>query len=49
MAKGQKRSNREVRKPKQPKAAAKVEALLGSQVKEAVSSKQPNSKAKSRA
>lgn len=35
MAKGQKRSNREVRKPKQGKTPAKMETPLGSQVKEA--------------
>ncbi|MCT7375549.1 hypothetical protein [Chelativorans salis] len=38
MAKGQKRSNRETRKPKQEKAPAKVEAPLGSQVKQATNS-----------
>lgn len=29
MAKGQKRSNREIRKPKQPKASAAAEPLFG--------------------
>lgn len=38
MAKGQKRSNREIRKPKQQKVPAKVEAPLGSQVKQASNS-----------
>lgn len=35
MAKGQKRSNREAKKPKQQKAPAKVETPFGSQVKQA--------------
>lgn len=38
MAKGQQRSNREARKPKKDKVAVKVEAPLGSQVKQATSS-----------
>lgn len=33
MAKGQKRSNREIRKPKQKKVPQKSEATLGNQVK----------------
>lgn len=33
MAKGQKRSNREIRKPKQEKAPAKPESTFGNQVK----------------
>lgn len=33
MAKGQKRSNREIRKPKQAKASTKPEDTFGSQVK----------------
>lgn len=33
MAKGQKRSSREIRKPKQEKAPSKPEAALGSQIK----------------
>ncbi len=33
MAKGQKRSSREIRKPKQDKTAAKPAPTLGSQVK----------------
>ncbi|WP_201026402.1 hypothetical protein [Paramesorhizobium deserti] len=48
MAKGQKRSNREVRKPKQEKAPAKVEAPLGSQVKRAGNSNVLREKTKSR-
>ncbi len=35
MAKGQKRSTREIRKPKQEKAAPKLETTFGSQVKNA--------------
>lgn len=35
MAKGQVRSNREVRKPKKDKSPAKVESTFGSQVKSA--------------
>ncbi|MEX0408945.1 MULTISPECIES: hypothetical protein [Aquibium] len=37
MAKGQKRSSREIRKPKQEKVAAKAEPTLGSQIKQATS------------
>ena len=48
MAKGQKRSNREIRKPKQQKAPAKVEAPLGSQVRQAGNSNMPSDKTKSR-
>ena len=33
MAKGQKRSNREIRKPKQEKAPPKPESSLGNQIK----------------
>ena len=33
MAKGQKRSSREIRKPKKEKAAAKPESTFGSQIK----------------
>jgi len=33
MAKGQKRSSREIRKPKQEKAPAKADIPLGSQIK----------------
>lgn len=35
MAKGQQRSNKEVRKPKQPKAAPKVESSFANQLKTA--------------
>jgi len=38
MAKGQMRSNRETRKPKQEKSPAKVEATFGNQVKDATKS-----------
>ncbi|WP_309086635.1 hypothetical protein [Chelativorans sp.] len=48
MAKGQKRSSREVRKPKQEKGAAKVDAPFGSQVKKASNSNDARDKAKSR-
>ncbi|WP_170984142.1 MULTISPECIES: hypothetical protein [Hyphomicrobiales] len=41
MAKGQKRSNREIRKPKQKKVPAKMEAPFGSQVKQAGNSNTP--------
>lgn len=33
MAKGQKRSNREIRKPKQEKASSKPESTFGNQIK----------------
>lgn len=46
MAKGQQRSNREARKPKKEKTAAKVEAPLGSQVKQAATSSALRGKAK---
>lgn len=36
MAKGQKHSNREIRKPKQEKAPVKPESQFGSQIKAAV-------------
>jgi hypothetical protein len=48
MAKGQRRSNREVRKPKQQKEPAKIEAALGSQVKQAGNSNVPRGNGKSR-
>ncbi|PTW59297.1 hypothetical protein C8N35_10710 [Breoghania corrubedonensis] len=48
MAKGQKRSNREIRKPKQEKAPAKVEVPLGSRVTQAGNSSMPRDKTKSR-
>ena len=44
MAKGQQRSNREIRKPKKEKAAAKPESVLGSQIKLAANT--PRSKDK---
>jgi hypothetical protein len=37
MAKGQKRSNREIRKPKQEKASPKPESTFGNQMKVAAS------------
>lgn len=39
MAKGQMRSNREIRKPKKPKAVPKPESSLGNQVKMAATGK----------
>ena len=47
MAKGQKRSTREIRKPKQQKAPAKAENLLGSQNKLASNANGPRGKGKS--
>jgi hypothetical protein len=47
MAKGQKRSNRETRKPKQEKAPPKPESTFGSQIKLAASTNPPRGKAKS--
>lgn len=44
MAKGQKRSNREVRKPKQDKTAPKVEGTFVSQIRLAANIKAPRSK-----
>jgi hypothetical protein len=45
MAKGQKRSNREVRKPKQDKAAApKAESTFSNQIRLAANIKAPRSK-----
>jgi hypothetical protein len=44
MAKGQKRSNREIRKPKQEKAAAKPESGFGHQIKVAANSNGPRGK-----
>jgi len=46
MAKGQKRSNREIRKPKQAKAPPKAENPLGSQVKTAANANGPRGKGK---
>ena len=48
MAKGQKRSNREVRKPKQKKEPAKIETPFGNQVKQAGNSNTPRGKEKVR-
>jgi hypothetical protein len=39
MAKGQKRSNREIRKPKQEKPLPKPESTFGSQLKAAANAK----------
>jgi len=47
MAKGQMRSNREVRKPKKDKTAAKPAAPSGSQVKQAANFNAPGKKPKS--
>jgi hypothetical protein len=44
MAKGQKRSNREVRKPKQEKAPPQAETPFGSQVKVAASTARAKSR-----
>jgi hypothetical protein len=44
MAKGQKRSNREVRKPKQDKAAPKAESTFANQIKLAANIKAPRGK-----
>lgn len=44
MAKGQKRSNREIRKPKQKKEPAKTETPFGNQVKQAGNSNAPGGK-----
>jgi hypothetical protein len=46
MAKGQQRSNKEVRKPKKEKLAAKPSATLGSQVKQAANFNSPGKKPK---
>lgn len=46
MAKGQKRSNREIRKPKQVKTAPKAESPSGSQVKLAANVNSPRGKGK---
>ena len=48
MAKGQKRSNREIRKPKQEKAAPKPESPFGNQIKLAANTNAPHSKGKGR-
>ena len=46
MAKGQKRSNREIRKPKQPKIATKPENTFASQIKNAANGNAPRLKSK---
>lgn len=46
MAKGQKRSNREIKKPKQVKVAPKAESPFGSQVKLAAKADAPRGKSK---
>lgn len=47
MAKGQVRGNREVRKPKQDKPAAKVENTFANQIKVATKTTSPGGKQKS--
>lgn len=47
MAKGQVRSNREVRKPKKEKAAAKTESTFANQIKVATKASPQGSKPKS--
>jgi hypothetical protein len=47
MAKGQKRSNREIRKPKQEKAPPKPESTFGNQIKLASDANAPRGKGKS--
>ncbi|MER8477300.1 hypothetical protein [Mesorhizobium sp. M1163] len=44
MAKGQQRSNRETRKPKKDKVAAKLASPFGSAVKQAETAVKPKSK-----
>ncbi|MEQ1955607.1 hypothetical protein [Mesorhizobium sp. CN2-181] len=46
MAKGQKRSNREIRKPKQDKAPPKPEGAFGNQIKPAANANAPRGKGK---
>jgi hypothetical protein len=46
MAKGQKRSSREIRKPKQAKVSPKVEGSLGAQMKQAANANVPSGKSK---
>jgi hypothetical protein len=46
MAKGQKRGNREIRKPKQEKASPKPEIPFGNQVKLATNANTPRGKGK---
>lgn len=47
MAKGQKRSNKEIRKQKQEKAPPKVESTFGNQIKLAANANAPRGKVKS--
>ena len=47
MAKGQKRSSREFRKPKQEKAPPKPESAFGNQIKLAANANAPRGKSKS--
>lgn len=47
MAKAQKRSNREIRKPKQEKAPPKPESTFGNQIKLAADGTAPRGKGKS--
>ena len=44
MTKGQKRSNREIRKPKQEKAPPKPESSFGNQIKVAANANDPRGK-----
>lgn len=46
MAKGQKRSSREIRKPKQAKVSPKAEGTFGSQIKLAENNNSPRGKGK---
>ncbi len=46
MAKGQKRSNREIRKPKQEKASSKPESTFGNQIKIAANANASQGKGK---
>ena len=46
MAKGQKRSNREIRKPKQEKAPPKPESTFGNQIKLVANANVPRGKGK---
>ena len=46
MAKGQKRSSREIRKPKQEKVASRAEAASGDQIRLAANANAPRGKAK---
>lgn len=48
MAKGQKRSSREIRKPKQEKASLKPENTFGNQIKLAANANAPRGKDKTR-